>query len=60
MFVCEYCLRAIESHEGHQVSRKVYYLDVAEDLIHEDEEGEETMTCEWCDEEIPVDEMYLI
>lgn len=45
--VCSRCLMAIESHEGQQITRKIY-LD--EDDPH---------TCDWCEDEI-TDVLYEI
>ena len=59
MFVCSCCLRAIESHEGNQWSKKVDFEDVDENLLIE-EEDQLLMKCEWCDELFELSEMYEI
>lgn len=40
MLVCEYCLQAIESHEGKQKHIVIYV----------DETNAEESRCEWCEE----------
>ena len=61
MIVCKHCLQAIESHEGHQIQRK---LDSIEDAdIIKDGYGDDTgeyVYCEWCEEYVPIDEAYKI
>lgn len=58
MIVCKQCLQAIESHEGNQVKRKLNSFDDGELII---EDGiEELVHCEWCEEDVPIDEMYEI
>lgn len=37
--VCARCLMAIESHEGQQITRKIYLDD------------EDATACDWCEEE---------
>ena len=70
MIVCENCLRAIESHEGNQTSRKLNSFDDADKIVYgdydtegnfiEDESDEEYIYCEWCNEYILLDEAYEI
>lgn len=58
MIVCRRCLEAIESHEGYQIKRRLNPL-ADEELIIED--GiEELVHCEWCEENVPIDETYEI
>ena len=40
LWVCEHCLMAIESREGHQATLKHFV----------DEEDENESKCEWCEE----------
>lgn len=40
MFVCSYCLMAIESHEGNQATLRHYV----------DEEDEDEFKCDWCEQ----------
>ena len=61
MIVCRQCLQAIESHEGHQIQRKLSQLEDGE-LIKDgygDDDGE-YVYCEWCEEYVPIDEVYEI
>lgn len=58
MIVCKHCLQAIESHEGSQIKRKLNSVD-DEELIVEDD-TEECVYCEWCEENVPIDEAYEI
>lgn len=44
--VCGHCLAAINSHEGRQPFITIY----ADDFDVEDLDGENGLTCEWCDE----------
>ncbi len=70
MIVCETCLRAIESHEGNQASRKLNSFDDADKIVYgdydtegnfiEDNSGEEYVYCEWCNEYVLFDEAYEI
>jgi hypothetical protein len=53
MLVCKYCLQAIESHEGHQIKRKLDYCDE-----RQNDDGE--IICEWCEERFDVCEIYEI
>ena len=48
--VCEYCLEAIESHEGRQV--------VYDEISEFDIEPEDKLICDWCEEE--ADRLYQI
>ena len=50
MIVCEYCLEAIESHEGHQIRKQLDYFELDE-ICDENE----IVTCEWCEEDWTVD-----
>lgn len=50
MVVCRKCLMAIECHEGRQIHRHLSWEDFTE----------EELTCEWCDEKFPIDEMVEI
>lgn len=58
MIICKQCLQAIESHEGSQIVRKLNSTD-DEELIIEDG-MEELVHCEWCKEDVPIDEAYEI
>lgn len=60
MIVCKYCLMGIESHEGKQHKVRLSWDTTPAELIHENENGEETVTCEWCDEESPLYESFEI
>ena len=71
MMVCEHCLQAIESHEGHQTQRKLSVIDDADLIIYgeydddgnfiKDEYGtQECVYCEWCEEYVPINEAYEI
>ena len=71
MIVCEHCLQAIESHEGHQTQRKLSVIDDADLIIYgeydddgnfiKDECGsQECVYCEWGEEYVPIDEAYEI
>lgn len=41
LYVCEHCLWAIESREGHQKANIIYIND---------EENEAESRCDWCEE----------
>ena len=71
MIVCEHCLQAIESHEGHQTQRKLSVIDDSDLIIYgeydddgnfiKDEYGtQECVLCEWGEEYVPIDEAYEI
>ena len=71
MIVCEHCLQAIESHEGHQTQRKLSVIDDTNLIIYgeygddgnfiKDEYGtQECVYCEWCEECVQIDEAYEI
>ena len=71
MIVCEHCLQAIESHEGHQTQRKLSVIDDTDLIIYgeydddgnfiKDEYGtQECVYCEWGEEYVPIDEAYEI
>ena len=71
MIVCEHCLQAIESHEGHQIQRKLSVIDDADLIVYGeyDDDGnfikdeyitQECVFCEWCEEYVPIDEAYEI
>ena len=45
MWVCEYCLMAIESHEGHQ-ARLLHDIE----LEYDEEDFDEASKCDWCEE----------
>ena len=63
--VCEHCLAAIESREGHQATTK----DIPESRLYEVDEYNEYSgetypevvgVCDWCEEEYPEDELVRI
>lgn len=63
--VCEHCLAAIESREGHQATTK----DIPESRLYEVDEYNEYSgetypevvgICDWCEEEYPEDELVRI
>lgn len=58
MIVCRQCLQAIESHEGYQIKRKLNSIDDEGFVI--DDGIEEVIHCEWCKEDVPIDEAYEI
>ena len=47
--VCWRCLLAIESHEGQQITRKIYW----------DGDEETPFICDWCDDDMET-ELYEI
>lgn len=63
--VCEHCLAAIESREGHQAITK----DIPESRLYEVDEYNEYSgetypevvgVCDWCEEEYPEDELVRV
>lgn len=55
MIVCEYCLEAIESHEGCQRRKRMDPYDICNE--------KEIVKCKFCDDEFTVDDcptMYEI
>ena len=70
MIVCEECLRAIESREGNQSSRRLDSFADADKIVYgdydkdgnfiEDNLGNEYVCCEWDNEYVALDEAYEI
>lgn len=57
MIVCSTCLMAIESHEGSKFTKAVSWEDIPESNLIEDENGIESVRCDWCDELFGTSEM---
>lgn len=55
MFVCSHCLQEIRSREGNVFACP----DYDENKVVE-EDGEEMQKCDWCEEMIPVGEMWEV
>ena len=62
MVVCSHCLMGIESHEGNQWKRKATEedLSVIIEEIDEDNPFETYSVCEWCEEEKPLSDLWVI
>lgn len=57
--VCGHCLGAIESHEGKLFFRHASEEDIQEP-IYSDDSFDVFGVCEWCEEESPVDDLFII
>jgi len=61
IYVCEWCLAAIQAHEGRQFARRLSWDNVDEKKIEiNTETSAECCKCEWCGILLPIDELYEI
>lgn len=58
--VCGHCLAAIESREGRLFVRQAEEEDIKNPIIYSDDSFDVFGVCEWCKEESPVDDLFII
>ena len=63
MIVCSHCLMGIESHEGNQFARRATEEDLEElgyEVIEDEDSFDTYAKCDWCEEEINIDDLWVI